>query len=249
MWEDTSSNQNFTAANALASTENLFLRLFAYPFLLRMISKKRRNVIIMSELKFRRQQTKKLSLEVRKQAQRKDMAAWRPQSWGWKNQGWNLVSHQGLGLSCAFIISVSEAPTGAMHWTGAEMAKAQRQERAWHFENMNSAQIREKESSENQVMKGLPYVLCQAEVFGDYPQGKWTTKWFQPQCAWKDVLFRKVPLTATGWSSVDYCDHRWEMTAAWPWSKAAGWGTQQWRAWTSPREQEQPGLRDWLDLL
>lgn len=78
------------------------------------------------------------------------------------------------------------------------MAKAQRQERAWHFENTNSAQIREKESSENQVMKGLPYVLCQAEVFGDYPQGKWTTKWFQPQCAWKDVLFRKVPLTATG---------------------------------------------------
>lgn len=137
--EDTSSNQNFTAANALASTENLFLRLFAYPFLLRMISKKwKRDHNVRVEIPQSTDQKAQLGGK-RKQAQRKDMAAWRPQSWGWKNQGWNLASHQGLGLSCAFIVSVSKHLQVQCTELGQRWQRLQRQGRAWHFENTNSA--------------------------------------------------------------------------------------------------------------
>ena len=135
-----------------------------------------------------------------------------------------------------------------MHWTGAEMAKAQRQEWAWHFEKTNSAQIREKERSENQVMKGLMcYVKLRCSSItpkATGPPNGFSCNVHGKMCSLEKPLW--LQWDSWRWdesrSSVDYCDHRWEMTAAWPWTKAAGWSSEQWRGWTSPREQEQTGF-------
>ena len=100
-----------------------------------------------------------------------------------------------------------------MHWTGAEVAKAQRQERVWHFENTNSAQIREKDSSENQMMKGLPYVLSSWGVRG-LPQRQVDHQMVSAAVCMVRWLFRKVPLTALGQLMMGW---KWEQCRLlWP---------------------------------
>ena len=153
------------------------------------------------------------------------------------------VPLSGLGLSCAFIINISEQRL---------------RDKSEHGILKTRIQPKSGRKRAVRIRWWRAFLMCYVKLrcLGITPKASGPPNGFSCSVHGKMCSLEKsLWLQWDSWwwdengSSADFCDHRWAMTAAWPWTKAAGWGTEQWRGWTSPREQEQPRFRDWLDLV